>query len=183
MIYLITVVIITGHYTGYSYVEPFMDKATHMQPRAITLTLCLFGIAGLIGSLLMSRFYTRYCRKIITVTCFTLPAVLLLLLPLSWVSPWALAGLCILWGMAITVYNISFQNEIIMFSPKHSAVAMSIYSGIFNLGIGLGALMGGAVCENTKIDYIGIVGGIIALCAAVYALFRFIPRISQRELK
>lgn len=104
-----------------------------------------------------------------------LPMVLLLMLPASWVSPWALALLCVFWGMAITVYNIAFQNEVILFAPGHSAVAMSIYSGIFNLGIGMGAFIGGKVCENIVVDYIGTVGGIIALCSAIYVLFRFLP--------
>lgn len=45
MVYFITAVIVTGHYTGYSYVEPFMDRIVHMQARAITLTLALFGLS------------------------------------------------------------------------------------------------------------------------------------------
>lgn len=175
MVYLITAVMVTGHYTGYSYVEPFMDRVTHMEPEAITMTLCLFGVAGLLGSLMMSRWFTRYPRKIIGLTCLLLPMVLLLMLPASWVSPWALGLLCVFWGMAITVYNIAFQNEVIVFAPEHSAVAMSIYSGIFNLGIGMGAFIGGKVCENMVVDYIGTVGGIIALCSAIYVLFRFLP--------
>ncbi len=52
---------------------------------------------------------------------------------------------------------------------------MSIYSGIFNLGIGMGALVGGIVCDYSVIDYIGIVGGTIALAAAIYMYFRLLP--------
>ena len=78
--------------------------------------------------------------------------------------------------MAMTVYNISFQNEIILFAPSHSAVAMSIYSGIFNLGIGSGAFVGGFVCDAGLMPHIGYIGGLISLSAAIYALFRFIPR-------
>ena len=56
-IYLITVMLVTGHYTGYSYVEPFMESIVGIQAKAITLTLSLFGVAGLIGSALMSRYF------------------------------------------------------------------------------------------------------------------------------
>lgn len=175
MIYLITAVIVTGHYTGYSYVEPFLDKVAHMDPTSITLTLCLFGVAGLIGSLVMARFFSVYPRQIIFAACFTLPVTLFLLLPVSWTSPWLLVALCIIWGLGITIFNIAFQNEIIIFSPHHSAVAMSIYSGIFNLGIGMGALVGGLVVDHCIIDYIGLTGGTIALSAALYMYFRFLP--------
>ena len=177
MIYIITAVIVTGHYTGYSYIEPFMYRVVHMQEQAITLTLSLFGIAGLLGSYIMSRYFPKYPRRIILSTCFGMPVIMLLLLPVSWIHPGLLALLCILWGLAMTLYNIAFQNEIILFSPHNSAVAMSIYSGIFNLGIGSGAFVGGIVCEHGSMENIGYIGGMIALSAAIYALFRFIPRI------
>ncbi len=176
MIYLITAVIVTGHYTGYSYIEPFMDRIVGMEPEAITFTLCLFGVAGLLGSFVMSRYFSRYPGRIIVSACFGLPVIMLILLPVSWISSWLIAPLCVLWGLGITVYNIAFQNEIIVFSPHNSAVAMSIYSGIFNLGIGGGAFVGGMVCRGGAMEYIGYVGGVISLCAAVYCLFRFIPR-------
>ena len=177
MIYIITAVIVTGHYTGYSYIEPFMYRVVHMQEQAITLTLSLFGIAGLLGSYIMSRYFPKYPRRIILSACFGMPVIMLLLLPVSWIHPGLLALLCILWGLAMTLYNIAFQNEIILFSPHNSAVAMSIYSGIFNLGIGSGAFVGGIVCEQGSMENLGYIGGMIALSAAIYALFRFIPRI------
>ncbi|MDE6078920.1 MAG: MFS transporter [Duncaniella sp.] len=176
MIYLITAVIVTGHYTGYSYIEPFMYKVVGMPEQTITLTLALFGVAGLIGSWVTSRYFPRHPRSLITISCFGLPAMLLLLLPVSAAGLAPLALLCIAWGMAMTVYNISFQNEIILFAPSHSAVAMSIYSGIFNLGIGSGAFVGGFVCDAGLMPHIGYIGGLISLSAAIYALFRFIPK-------
>ena len=176
MIYIITAVIVTGHYTGYSYIEPFMYRVVHMQEQAITLTLSLFGVAGLLGSYIMSRYFPKYPRRIILSACFGMPVIMLLLFPVSWIHPGLLALLCILWGLAMTLYNIAFQNEIILFSPHNSAVAMSIYSGIFNLGIGSGAFVGGIVCEHGSMENIGYIGGMIALSAAIYALFRFIPR-------
>lgn len=174
-IYLITVVLVTGHYTGYSYIEPFMDSIVGMEAKAITLTLSLFGVAGLIGSALMSRYFPRHPKAVIATVCFSLPAILLVLLPMSMLSEWLLALLCVLWGLAMTMFNISFQNEIIIFAGKTQAVAMSIYSGIFNLGIGTGAFVGGIVCNIGRMDSIGYVGGSIALCAAIYTLFRFLP--------
>ncbi len=179
MIYIITAVIVTGHYTGYSYIEPFMYQVVGMPEQAITLTLCLFGVAGLLGSYLMSRYFQKHPRKIIILACFGLPVIMVSLLPVSWLHPGLLALLCVLWGLAITVYNIAFQNEIIVFAPENSAVAMSIYSGIFNLGIGSGAFVGGLVCTGGAMENIGYIGGAIALSAAIYCLVRFIPRMKM----
>ncbi len=175
MIYLITAVIVTGHYTGYSYIEPFMDKVAGMSPSAITATLSLFGVAGLLGSYIMSRWFFRYSRRLILGACFGLPLMMLLIFPMTSIHPLLLSMICILWGMAITIYNIAFQNEIITLFPGDSAVPMSFYSGIFNLGIGAGAFVGGMIVDHGLISEIGYIGGAIALAAATYTLFFYMP--------
>ncbi len=52
---------------------------------------------------------------------------------------------------------------------------MSIYSGIYNVGIGTGALVGGSVCDGIGIRYIGYVGGAIALAAVIYRIRHVVP--------
>lgn len=69
-------------------------------------------------------------------------------------------------GASATAFNVAMQSEVINVSTAEStSVAMSVFSGIFNLGIGLGALAGGAVCTLLSISWIGIAGGVIAVAA------------------
>lgn len=58
-IYIITAMMVTGHYTGYSYVEPFLLQVAAMPAGVVTVTLSLFGFAGLAGSYIISRYYGR----------------------------------------------------------------------------------------------------------------------------
>lgn len=88
--------------------------------------------------------------------------------------------LCVLWGFAINSFNLTFQTEIIRNAPQGTSVAMSIYSGIYNVGIGTGALVGGSVCSDLGIPYIGYVGGAIALVAAVYFVRSLLPLLLRR---
>lgn len=81
-----------------------------------------------------------------------------LLLPAGHISPILLGALCIAWGLCMTIYNIAFQSEIVGLFPTDSAVPMSFYSGIFNLGIGAGAFVGGIVCDHSLMAYIGYIG-------------------------
>lgn len=166
VIYFTTAVIVTGHYTGYSYIEPFMIQVVKMPAQAITLTLSLFGVAGLLGSAITTKWYQGHPRLLIRAACFAIPCVMMLLLPGSGVSPYLLGALCIVWGIAMTVFNISFQNEILILFPTDSAVPMSLYSGIFNLGIGAGAAVGAMVVDHNLLPYTGLVGGAIAIIAA-----------------
>lgn len=175
-IYIITAVIVTGHYTGYSYIEPFMIQIVGMPEGAVTLTLSLFGVAGLAGSYIMSRYFYRYSRRLIVGACFGFPVMMSLLLPSGMLSPMVLAVLCVAWGLCMTIYNIAFQNEIVGLFPTDSAVPMSFYSGIFNLGIGAGAFVGGVVCDHGLMADIGYIGGAITLAAAVYCVTDYMPR-------
>ena len=63
--------------------------------------------------------------------------------------------------MVFIVYQM-FQSEIIQIVPQSTAIAMSVYSGIYNVGIGGGALVGGWVCSRLSISLMGYVGGVLA---------------------
>ena len=175
-IYLVTVIVITGHFTGYSYIEPFLAKVSGMGENAITLVLTIFGAVGLICSFIFSGYYPLHPGRFIVFAVCGICIFLLLLRPAAYSQPAAVI-LCVLWGAAINFYNLAFQSEIIRCAPQGTAVAMSIYSGIYNVGIGTGALAGGTVCSSLSISCIGYVGGGIALAAAVICIKYLLPEL------
>ena len=94
------------------------------------------------------------------------------LLPLSgWtVGPFVT---CTIWGIAATAYNVAAQAEIIRHtSEEASPVGISVFSGLFNVGIGLGSVVGGAVCDGPGLALVGVVGGAIAGTSALYCVAR-----------
>ena len=100
-------------------------------------------------------------------------AASLLLFRLSALLPATVIMLCAVWGIAVTAFNVALQAEIINYSPQNAtSISMSIFSGIFNLGIGCGTLLGGYVCTYNSIDNIGYVGGGVAVMAFVYWCMR-----------
>ncbi len=66
---------------------------------------------------------------------------LLLLMPLGR-DVWSLVMLSVFWGMAMMCIGLGIQVKVIDLSPDATDLAMSIFSGIFNIGIGAGALLG-----------------------------------------
>lgn len=177
-IYLVTVIAITGHFTGYSYIEPFLAQVAGMGSTWITAVLTVYGIVGLAGSWIFSRWYDRH-RKAFLAFAVCGISLFLLLLQAAALNTATIVILCIFWGFAINFYNLSFQSEIIQNAPQGTAVAMSIYSGIYNIGIGAGALIGGYVCSGISISYIGYAGGVIAVVAAVICLKKLIPALGK----
>lgn len=173
-IYLLTVIIITGHYTSYSYIEPFLAQVAGMSNTLITIVLSIFGIVGIIGSYFFAKYFDRHQFTFIRFDVAGISIFTLLLLP-SAINTATVILICILWGLAINSYNLSFQSEILQVAPHGTAIAMSIYSGIYNVGIGAGALVGGNVCSYMGISNIGFVGGAIGLVASAYCILRLIP--------
>ena len=173
-IYLLTVIIITGHYTSYSYIEPFLAQVAGMSNTLITIVLSIFGIVGIIGSYFFAKYFDRHQFTFIRFAVVGISIFTLLLIP-SAINTATVILICILWGLAINSYNLSFQSEILQVAPHGTAIAMSIYSGIYNVGIGAGALVGGNVCSYMGISNIGFVGGAIGLVASAYCILRLIP--------
>lgn len=173
-LFLFTALYAGSYYTCYSYIEPFMKQVAGMSDEAVTAALMIFGGAGLVGSFLFSKYYRRNSRLFTTLVMTAITASLLLFYPLSF-SKYLLIALCVLWGTAGTAYNVSMQDEVINLTSSHpesTAVAMSIFSGIFNMGIGCGSFSGGLVCTHLSLKYIGYAGGIVAALALAYWLLR-----------
>ena len=81
-----------------------------------------------------------------------------------------------LWGCCATAFNVAFQSEIIKaVENDESSVAMSIFSGLFNFGIGAGSALGGFVVTSISVEMLGLVGGavgVVCLLLTVGVLFK-----------
>ena len=80
---------------------------------------------------------------------------------------------CIVWGTSSTAFNVACQSETMLATDENtSSVAMSIFSGIFNLGIGLGSFIGGQTINLINIQSIGYVAGIISILGIIFYISR-----------
>ncbi len=178
-LYVVTIFMATGYYTGYSYIEPFLAQVGHLGADTITMMLTVFGCAGLLGSWCFSRHYDGHRQGFLAATLSGVAASLLLM-RLCAGSAWAVAAVFVMWGLCATAFNVAFQSEIISFTSQDaSAVAMSIFSGLFNLGIGCGSAVGGAVVAAGGIAQIGFVGAAIAAVGVVLAATRLFSAMRQ----
>lgn len=180
-IYLVIAVYVTGYYTAYSYIEPFMLQTAGMSENMITAALIIFGLAGLIGSVLFTKKYGS-ARYAFIMSALTFSSLSMLALAAAAELEIAVLLLVILWGMSHTMFNISFQNETLHASQQDSAaIAMSLQSGIYNVGIAMGSILGGAVTDNLSVGDIGYVGGILGMAAALFTAAVLIATMKRRD--
>lgn len=165
-VYTLTVLCVTAHFTAYSYIEPYMLTISQFSEQFATVILLSFGLAGLLASWLFGHFYDRFPRAFLISAMATL---LFSLLASAWLPhvPILWLVLAMLWGLAITAISLAFQLRVLQLAPNATDVAMSIFSGIYNIGIGGGAFVGGLVIASLGLAMVGYVGAGIALIAMV----------------
>ncbi|EGZ3830300.1 sugar transporter [Salmonella enterica subsp. enterica serovar Ball] len=171
-LYVLTVVVVTAHYTAYSYIEPFVQNVAGLSANFATVLLLILGGAGIIGSLVFGKLGNRHASSLVSIAIALLVICLLLLLPAA-NSEAHLAILSIFWGIAIMVIGLGMQVKVLALAPDATDVTMALFSGIFNIGIGAGALVGNQVSLHWSMSAIGYIGAIPACAALVWAVLIF----------
>jgi probable sugar efflux transporter len=161
-LYALTILIISAHFTAYSYIEPFMVRIGEMSDSAATTILLIFGLSGITASLLFNRFYRRSPTAFLLTSMGILGLSLVLLLPLSG-SQFSMFLLAFIWGIGISGIGLSLQVRVLQLASDATDVAMAIYSGLYNVGIGGGALLGNQVMQHLGLANIGFSGSALAL--------------------
>ncbi|WP_034914876.1 sugar transporter [Erwinia sp. 9145] len=169
-LYVLIAAIVTAHYTAYSYIEPFIQNVAQMSDNFTTLLLLIFGAAGIVGSILFSTFGNRYPASFL-VTAIALVSACMLTLFLAATHAIAIAWLCIIWGMAMMIIGLAVQVRVLNLAPDATDVAMALLSGIYNIGIGGGALLGNQVSLHLNMGSIGYAGGTIGLFSLAWCLW------------
>lgn len=166
-IYLLLMLIVAGHFTAYSYIEPFMLKIGAISPQSTTFILLVFGLAGMVASFLFGKFYGKAPNTFILIGISIILLSQISLLMLSGVQS-ALFALVFVWGIGITAISIALQMRVLELAPDATDVATAIFSGTYNLGIGAGALLGGIAINHLGLAQIGFAGGGLVFAAVVW---------------
>lgn len=168
-IYILSILLPTAHFSVYSYIEPFWGQIADFNKDEITLLLILFGSVGFVASFLFSKYYDKHSQGFLYCGIFGITLSLFLLKFCTFNSVLMII-LCVIWGFALSVFNLALQSKLIAFVPSATSVAMSMLSSIYNIGIGGGAFIGGMVIEKFSLGFIGYAGGVIGLLGCLYYL-------------
>ncbi|WP_308410728.1 sugar transporter [Vibrio diazotrophicus] len=169
-LYLFIFMIFTAHYSAYSYIEPFLKTIGLLSENFTTFLLLLFGSAGIIGSVIFGNLGERPNTPILvgcTATVMVCTAMLYFAVP----HLWSISILLVIWSPALMIVCLVMQVKVLNIDANASDMIMSMFSGIINLGIGAGALIGGKVILYMSLEGIGYVSAIFALLSLLWILF------------
>lgn len=152
-------------FSVFSYIGPVLQALSPMSGARMSLTLMLFGVAGVCGTLIggwaTDRFGSaRTLRFLLGQFLLTL-----LLVPLTQGHYLPMLAAFVAWGLAGFGMMAPQQSRLVAIDLSRSPVLLSLNSSMMYFGMALGAAAGGAAAAVTGFDRLAWVGAPMALMA------------------
>jgi DHA1 family L-arabinose/isopropyl-beta-D-thiogalactopyranoside export protein-like MFS transporter len=162
----VTLLIITAHFNGYTYITPLVTDTLGMRGPRLPLALLVFGLSGAAGTLLAGWLGAHPARlAVLSASGIVISQVLMLYLAPQPGIPWLVMAV---WGAGIAMLFIGLQSWVIELAPGQAEAASELYVMTCNIGIGAGAMSGGLWMVHygpKALLQAGAVLGIVALCS------------------
>ncbi len=142
----ITLFLVAGHFMAYTFVRPLLQSKAGFAQAWIGPLLFAYGVAGIAGNFLAGGAAARRLRPTLLAIVLGLLATLALLPWLGGLRPGA-AALLLLWGVSYGGVSVALQTWMMQAARDAVEAATSLFVGVFNLAIALGALAGGAAMD------------------------------------
>lgn len=156
-------VTISGQFTGFTYIRPFLEQVPLLGVAAITAVLLGYGFGNVIGNFAGGAVAGRGV-KLAIVSFALMTSILALVLILFGASP-VVSGIAVtLWGFAFGFAPVGFQSWMVRIAADHAEAASGLLTAAFLVAIASGAVFGGLL-----VDHVGGWGPIGYMTAATFA--------------
>ncbi|BAJ31612.1 MULTISPECIES: MFS transporter [Kitasatospora] len=161
-----TVFIVFGHFSAYTFVSPALQKLSGIDESYVGPLLFGFGLAGMIGNFVAGSALSRRVHRSVLAIALALAVAMPLFALLGRTTITGII-LLIVWGLAYGGVSVGLQTWMIKAAPQAVEAASSLWVAVFNLSIGLGALVGGLIVDALSVQGVLWLGGACALVAAL----------------
>lgn len=158
-----------AHNTIYTYISPYL-RATGGGALTVDVELLIFGVASVIGIVIVGALLDRYPRPLLhgSVIVF-IGAAVILLVGYAWTP--AVIAATVLWGITFGGASAQLQGALTTTGGPDSDVANSFLPVAFNLAIFTAGILGAALLthfDGLVLAVVMIVSGIAALLLTVH---------------
>lgn len=150
---LAVLLVVSGHFAGFTYIRPVMEQITHMSVATISAVLLGYGVGGFFGNF-VGGFIAERSERYAIVSGGSLIVLLACSLWVAGSSPVVAAVAITLWGFAFGAFPVGFQTWIVRAAPDHAEGAGGLLVAAFQVAIASGAIGGGVL-----VDHLGALGG------------------------
>ena len=174
---LLTSTMMGSMYIVFTYIAPILENGMGFQRDGVSLFLMIFGLGGIIGSLVGGRMVDRFgparCVAVIIFTQILFqPVFSLLPMPVALFFSLGILGAAFGWA-----FMVPQQMRLINMAPERQGVTLALNAAAIYLGASIGSAIGAVVVETWGLEYLGFAAGV----GAFLALGHFL--LSERWLK
>lgn len=162
---LTTLLVVTGHFAAFTYITAIIARYVHLTGAATATLLFAHGSAGLLGLVLLGRHVDRRPRATALLTTGGLALCMLTLLA----APNALiAGSAIvLWAGPAAGIGVVLQAAVLRVAKSQPDLASAVYIVAFQIGIALGAALGGVGLDRGMLPAAVVIAAAGGLTSAI----------------
>ncbi|WP_312679001.1 MFS transporter [Stutzerimonas nitrititolerans] len=151
---LLSVLVFCGMFTAYTYLADILERLAGFNGTVVGWCLMAFGAVGLIGNSLGGRAVDRHpLWASIGFSLFMIMGMVALIPSIH--STTALAISMAVWGITQAALFLVSHVRLMKTAPETPAFGASLNISGANLGIGLGAIVGGHVIDNFGLGSLG----------------------------
>jgi len=168
--FLITALGYGGTFVTFTYLTPILQDVTNISPSLISIVLLVYGIAVAVGNWAGGKFANENPAKALFYMFIVHAAVMIVM---SFMIPFKVAGLIAIMLMGLLAFmNVpGLQLYIVQLAEKYVPAAVDVASALniaaFNIGIALGATIGGIVADSIGLVHTPWIGGLMVILAAI----------------
>ena len=165
-------------FSVFTYVGPVLQALNPLNPLQLSITLALFGAAGVAGTLTGGWAADRFGPIRAMRVQLALLVAMMGVLPLTQGSPVATQIALTLWGIAGFGLMTPQQSRLASLSPSQAPLLLSLNASMLYVGTALGAVLSGSLLGSVELHRLGWVGLPFALLAWLSLLFERDPAAS-----
>lgn len=147
----------------FSYIGPVLQALHPMSSERLSVTLMLFGVSGVAGTLLGGWANDRFGSRRTLVLQLSVLGAMMALVPFTQGSYVALVVVFVIWGVAGFGMMTPQQARLATLMPAQAPLLLSLNSSMLYLGTAFGAALGGAVVSTVGFSQLAWVGVPFAL--------------------
>ncbi len=161
----VTLLYFVAIFLVFSYIGPVLQALLPMSAEWMSFTLLLFGLAGVVGTLIGGWATDRFgARRTLPVQLAVLGSTMALL-PLTRGHYPLMVAAFVVWGVAGFGMMAPQQSRLAALAPAQTPILLSLNGSMLYLGTAAGAALGGAVAASVGFSRLSWVGVPFALAA------------------
>ena len=169
LVYAMTAVGYGGTFTAFTYLTPILEDVTGFASGMVSLLLLVYGVSVAAGNIWGGKLADRFGPTSALYIVFGGLAAILFVLTFSAYNPVAAVITLLVWG-AFAFGNVpGLQVYVVQLAERYTPHSVDVASGLniaaFNIGIAVGAWLGGHVVADMGLMNTPWIGGVIVLSA------------------